>query len=77
MKESDTDQPFPDEQNLSKNPFLTMAGQIQDSANQDMKKTGNITESDQVETLWDFVDEDSVSEITFRADEALGKLKVI
>ena len=46
MKESDTEQPFPDEQNLSKNPFLAMAGQIQDSANQDMKKTGNITESD-------------------------------
>ena len=41
-----------------------------------MKKTGNITESDQVESLCDFVDEDSVSEITHRADEALNKLKV-
>jgi hypothetical protein len=54
-----------------------MQQQMQDSSNQDMKKTGNITESDQVESLCDFVDEDSVSEITSRADEALGKLKVI
>ena len=64
MKQSDTDQPFPDEQNQSKTILHNMAQQIQDSANQDMKKTGNITESDQVESLCDFVDEDSVSEIT-------------